>query len=141
MEPDRCPQCGALLAIVGRLHLCRKDARLEGAFDRRGLGLGKALERPKPRLIKPDNRPVNRAVNGPVNAAVNKIEKRKAYMRELMRARRAQIAHVGLAIDLANRPANSSLVSRLDQPRPLRGSSGRPGRAAPRSRGNDEGSS
>jgi hypothetical protein len=89
LEPDRCPRCGAQLALVGRLHLCRKDARLEGAVDRRGLGLGKALERPKPRLVEPANRPVNRAVNGPVIAAVNKAEKRKAYMREKMRARRA----------------------------------------------------
>jgi hypothetical protein len=28
MEPDRCPQCGAQLALVGRLHRCRKDLRL-----------------------------------------------------------------------------------------------------------------
>jgi hypothetical protein len=85
MEPDLCPRCGASLALVGRLHLCRKDARLEGAVDRRGLGLGKALERPKPRLVKPVNGPVNT----PVNTAVNKAEKRRAYIREKMRARRA----------------------------------------------------
>ena len=75
--------------MVGRLHLCRKDARLEGAVDRRGLGAKRALERPKPRLVKPANKPVNRHVNSPVNTAVNKTEKRKAYMREKMRARRA----------------------------------------------------
>ena len=85
MNSGRCPSCGAQLALVGRLHLCRKDVRLAGAIGSRGLGLGRALERPKPRLAKP----VNRAVNGPVNAAVNKVEKRKAYLREKMRARRA----------------------------------------------------
>src|SRR6516162_6679755 len=88
MERDRCPQCGALLAIVGRLHLCRKDARLGGAVDRRGLGAKQALERPKPVLVKPVkpvNR-VNRAVNRPVNKPVT--EKRRAYIREYMRKRR-----------------------------------------------------
>ena len=85
-EPDRCPRCGAQLALVGRLH---KDARLGGVVDRRGLGLGKALERPKPRLVKPVNTPVNTPVNRPVNSPVNKAEKRRAYIREKMRARRA----------------------------------------------------
>jgi hypothetical protein len=28
MNADRCPYCGASLAIVGRLHLCRMDKRL-----------------------------------------------------------------------------------------------------------------
>jgi hypothetical protein len=109
-EPDRCPQCGANLAIVGRLHLCRKDARLGGAVDRRGLGLGKALERPKPRLVEPANKAANspansanRAANRPANRPANSANRpgpktkmdykrkmdRKLYQRELMRARRA----------------------------------------------------
>ena len=83
------------------MHLCRKDARLEGAVDRRGLGLGKALERPKPRLVEPANKPANksanraantanRAANRPANKAGYKAKMdRRLYQRELMRARRA----------------------------------------------------
>jgi hypothetical protein len=81
MEPDRCPRCGAILAIVGRLHLCRKDARLEGAIDRRGLGAKQALERPKPRLIKP--------VTPVVTQARNKRNASAAERMRRMRARRA----------------------------------------------------
>jgi hypothetical protein len=60
MNSGRCPSCGAQLALVGRSHRCRKDPRLAGAVDRVGLGLGKALERPKPTLVSPANKPVSR---------------------------------------------------------------------------------
>ena len=85
MASDRCPRCGAQLALVGRLHLCRKDAR----------------ERPKPRLVEPANKPANksanraantanRAANRPANKAGYKAKMdRRLYQRELMRARRA----------------------------------------------------
>jgi hypothetical protein len=99
MEPDRCPQCGAQLALVGRLHRCRKDLRLGGAVDRVGLGAKQALERPKPALVEPANKPANRAANTanrPANRPGPKTKMdykgkmdRRLYQRELMRARRA----------------------------------------------------
>jgi hypothetical protein len=71
--------------------------RLGGAVDHRGLGLGKALERPKPRLVEAANRPANKAANRPANTANRPANKagykakmdRRLYQRELMRARRA----------------------------------------------------
>jgi hypothetical protein len=55
---DRCPRCGARLALVGRLHLCRRDVRLGGAVDLRGVKTAPAVEPAPSKTLEKQEKPI-----------------------------------------------------------------------------------